>query len=51
MDFNVFDSTTQVKIDVVFCNNDTRCINEKKKVGHKSRGEKRLNKGIMYVNF
>lgn len=31
MDFNVFDSTTQVKIDVVFCNNDTRCINEKKK--------------------
>lgn len=50
MDFNVFDSTTQVKIDV-FCNNDTECIIEKNQVGHKSRGEKRLNKGIMYVNF
>lgn len=31
MDLNVFDSTTQVKIDVVFCNNDTGCINEKNK--------------------
>lgn len=51
MDFNVFDSTTQVKIDVVFCNNDTACINEKTQVGHKSRGEKRLYNGIMYVNF